>query len=237
MIRTGRFLLVFALLLPTVPALAADGSTKTDGIDLTLLLAPPPVAGSPAARDDLQTVLAVQVARTPAESEAAKADTDRSVFRFTDVLGPGLTPATLPRTASFFKRVELLDKTSVKAAKSYWKHPRPSDISGQVHPLSKEKPGDWSYPSGHATFGYNTAVLLANMLPEKRAAIFDRAALYAHHRVVMGVHFPSDVEAGRIAGTAIAAQSLQDPAWQADFVAARDELRKALALSPAINGH
>jgi len=224
-------LLLAALLLPVVPAFAADSSARTDGIDLTLLLAPPPAAGSPA--EDLQAVLAAQAARTPAEDEAAKADADRSVFRFTDVLGPNLAPTTLPRTAAFFKRVEQLDKASVKLAKSWWRHPRPSDISDKVHPLSVEKPGDWSYPSGHATFGYTTAIMLANMLPEKRAVIFDRAALYAHHRVVMGVHFPSDVEAGRIAGTVIAAQLLQDPLWHADFVAARDELRKSLALKPA----
>jgi len=226
-------LLLAALLLPVVPAFAADSSARTDGIDLTLLLAPPPAAGSPAALEDLQAVLAAQAARTPAEDEAAKADADRSVFRFTDVLGPNLAPTTLPRTAAFFKRVEQLDKASVKLAKSWWRHPRPSDISDKVHPLSVEKPGDWSYPSGHATFGYTTAIMLANMLPEKRAVIFDRAALYAHHRVVMGVHFPSDVEAGRIAGTVIAAQLLQDPLWHADFVAARDELRKSLALKPA----
>jgi acid phosphatase (class A) len=227
------FLLLAALLLPVAPALAADGSARMDGVDLTLLLAPPPAAGSPAALDDLQAVLAAQAARTPAEDEAAKADADRSVFRFADVLGSNLVPTTLPRTAAFFKRVEQLDKASVKLTKSYWKHPRPSEVSDKVHPLSMEKPGDWSYPSGHATFGYTTAVLLANMLPEKRAAIFDRAALYAQHRVVMGVHFPSDVEAGRIAGTVIAAQLLQDPLWHADFVAARDELRKSLALEPA----
>ena len=231
-----RFLLLAALLLPAIPALAADGSTRTDGIDLTVLLAPPPAAGSPAAHDDLQAVLAAQAARTPADDEAARADADRSAFRFADVLGPGLTPAALPRTAAFFKRVNKLDKATVDAAKSFWHHPRPGVVSDQVHPLGVEKPGDWSYPSGHATFGYTTAILLADMLPEKRTVIFDRAALYARHRVVMGVHFPSDVEAGRIAGTVIAAQLLRDPAWQADFLAARDELRKALELTPAIGG-
>lgn len=231
-----RFLLLAALLLPVTPALAADGSSTTGSIDLTLLLAPPPVAGSPAALGDLQAVLAAQAARTAAEDQAARADSDRSVFRFADVLGPKLAPATLPRTTAFFKRVAQYDKAAVKAAKSWWRHPRPGEVSDQVHPLSVEKPGDWSYPSGHATFGYTAAVLLADMLPEKRVAIFDRAALYAQHRVVMGVHFPSDVEAGRIAGTVIAAQLLRDPLWHADFVAARDELRKSLALKPAIDG-
>jgi acid phosphatase (class A) len=228
--KRSALLMLFALLLPSAQALAADGNSKAASIDLTLWLAPPPAAGSSVALDDLRTVLAVQAARTPAEAEAAKADADRSVFRFADVLGPNLTPATLPRTAAFFKRVAQLDKAAVKTAKSYWQRPRPSVISSDVHPLSVEKPDDWSYPSGHATFGYTAAALLAHMLPEKRVALFGRAEVYAQHRVVMGVHYPSDVEAGRVAGTLIAAQLIDDPAWRADFNAARDELRKALAL-------
>jgi acid phosphatase (class A) len=136
----------------------------------------------------------------------------------------------LPKTAAFFERVSKFDKLEVKEAKAYWKRPRPSLVSGQVHPLSKEKPDDWSYPSGHATFGYTTAVLLANMLPEKRAEIFARADLYAQHRIVMGVHFPSDLEAGKLAGTVVAAEILRDPRWQDDYRAARDELRHALGM-------
>jgi acid phosphatase (class A) len=228
--KRSALLIVLALLLTSVQALAADGNSKAASIDLTLWLAPPPASGSPTALADLQTVLAVQAARTPAEAEAAKADADRSVFRFADVLGPNLTPATLPRTAAFFTRVAQLDKATVKTAKSFWRRPRPSVISSDVHPLSVEKPDDWSYPSGHATFGYTAAALLAHMLPEKRVALFGRADIYAQHRVVMGVHYPSDVEAGRVAGAVIAAQLMDDPAWRVDFNAARDELRKALSL-------
>jgi len=146
------------------------------------------------------------------------------------VLGPRLQPKTLPKTAAFFERIADFDKGEVKQAKNYWQHPRPSVVSSQVQPLSKEKANDWSYPSGHATFGYTTAVLLANMLPEKRAAIFARADVYAEHRIVMGVHFPSDIEAGHIAGTVIAAEILQDPNWRQGYEAARLELRHALGL-------
>ena len=129
-------------------------------------------------------------------------------------LESGLQPKTLPKTAAFFARTADFDKDAVKEAKNYWLRPRPAEISTQVHPLAKEKPNDWSYPSGHSTFGYTTAVLLANMLPEKRAAIFARADLYAQHRIVMGAHFPSDIEAGHLAGTVIADDIMHDPSWR-----------------------
>ncbi|GGA17152.1 acid phosphatase [Dyella nitratireducens] len=225
-----RSALLVSLLLIGQPALAYGDGASPAVAPLSNLLPPPPAAGSTAAQHDLQAVLTAQRSRTAQDMAAAKADSERSVFRFADALGLTVQAAALPKTAAFFDRVAKLDKAEAKEAKEFWKHPRPSVVSSQVHALSKEKPDDWSYPSGHATFGYSTAVLLANMLPEKREAIFARAELYGEHRIVMGVHFPSDVEAGKIAGTVIADEILRDPQWQADYDAARGELRHALGL-------
>ena len=225
-----RGALLFSLLLIGQSALAYGDGASPAVVPLSNLLPPAPAAGSTAAQRDMQAVLTAQQTRTAQEMAAAKADTERSVFRFADALGLSAQPAALPKTAAFFDRVAKLDKMEAKEAKEFWKHPRPSVVSAQVHALSKEKPDDWSYPSGHATFGYSTAVLLANMLPEKRAVIFARADVYGEHRVVMGVHFPSDVEAGKIAGTVIADEILRDPQWQDDYAAARSELRRALQL-------
>ena len=225
-----RCVLLLSMLLIGQTALADDDDGKPAIVELSNLLPPPPAAGSIAAQHDLQAVLATQQTRTASDMAAAKADTERSVFRFADALGPGLQPKALPKTVAFFARTTAFDKDEVKDAKNYWQRPRPADVSSQVYPLAKEKPNDWSYPSGHSTFGYTTAVLLANMLPEKRAAIFARADLYAEHRIVMGAHFPSDVEAGRLAGTVLAADIMQDPSWKQDYEAARLELRHALGL-------
>lgn len=233
-----RLALLSLIFLIGQPALADGGNPNRAAVELSNLLPPPPATGSAAAKQDLQAVLAAQQSRTADEQSAAKADAERSVFRFADVLGPSMQPATLPKTAAFFERIAAFDKAEVKDAKLHWRRARPSETSDQVHPLSKEKPDDWSYPSGHATFGYTTAVLLANMLPEKRATIFARADLYAQHRVVMGAHYPSDIEAGRLAGTVIGAELLRDADWHADYQAARAELRAALKLlaEPAQEG-
>jgi acid phosphatase (class A) len=75
-------------------------------------------------------------------------------------------------------------------------------------------------------------LLLADMLPEYRARIMARADEFASHRVVAGVHYPTDVEAGKHAGTALAAFLFASPALQADYAEARRELRAALKLPP-----
>jgi acid phosphatase (class A) len=62
------------------------------------------------------------------------------------------------------------------------------------------------------------------------AAIFKRAAIFGHNRVVAGVHYPTDIEAGRIAGSVIDNVFLHQPGFMADFAKARAEVRLILGL-------
>jgi acid phosphatase (class A) len=90
--------------------------------------------------------------------------------------------------------------------------------------------GGASYPSGSATFGYVAAILLADMVPEKAAAIFAHAEALGRNRVIAGVHYPTDIEAGRISGSVIDNVLLHDRAFMADFDKARAEVRRAIGL-------
>jgi acid phosphatase (class A) len=68
------------------------------------------------------------------------------------------------------------------------------------------------------------------MVPEKKAEIFARAARYSYHRMVGGVHYRSDIEAGRISGAVIAAIMMQNPNFQEEFSKAGSEVRRVLEL-------
>jgi acid phosphatase (class A) len=70
------------------------------------------------------------------------------------------------------------------------------------------------------------------MVPEKRAAFFERQIDYAHSRMVVGAHFPSDLEAGRLVGTVAAELLMQNPRFEHDLAAARASLRAELKLPP-----
>jgi hypothetical protein len=54
-----------------------------------------------------------------------------------------------------------------------------------------------SYPSGHTTYGYTGAVLLAVLVPERYAEMIVRGAEYGNDRVIMGSHYVMDVLGGR----------------------------------------
>ena len=69
------------------------------------------------------------------------------------------------------------------------------------------------------------------MVPEQSAALFARGRLYGESRLIVGAHFPTDLDAGRRIGTAASAAMLQNAQFQADLRAARTQLRGALRLA------
>jgi acid phosphatase (class A) len=226
--------LAFVALIALAPALLhAEGAkpySDNKEINLLLLLPPPPTPDSAQMKAELGEVLTVQVTRTKEMEARAFADATENIWRFANVVNdPKFTAAALPKVAAFFDRVIETEAAVVDPAKDVWKRPRPhlySDLVKPVVPLSKSG----SYPSGHSTVGTLMGIELANMLPEKRAAIMTRAWEYAHNRLVGGIHYPSDIEMGRISGTVIAQTISTHPDFKEEFEAAKAELRAALGL-------
>jgi acid phosphatase (class A) len=223
----------FTLATGTQLVFAEDGTyLNPQEIDLTKLLAPPPAADSARQKADFARVMEVQRTRTPDQVARAQEDIHTSVFRFADVLGPQFNEANLPKTAALFLAAQHDAALVAKGGKRYFKRARPFVNNTDVHPTVPTNPKGFygSYPSGHATFGYMAAILLAQMVPEKRAELFARGREFGQNRIVDGVHYPSDIEAGRIDGTLVANALMENPKFQRDFAAAKAELRTALDL-------
>jgi acid phosphatase (class A) len=192
-------------------------------VDLSQLLEPPPDPASRVAREDVTTMASVEAQRTQADLDEAQADKRRNVFSFADAVGPRFAIGQLPLTAALFARTSGDTELLVAQAKAYFDRPRPEGAR-QTH---------GSYPSGHAAFAACTAILLSDMVPERRDAIFQRAEVFADRRIVAGLHYPTDVEAGWIAGTIVAYALMLQPRFVTDFRAARTEVRAALGYSTA----
>jgi len=232
------FLLLFVIPLPALAAqncmdpmrLGTDHYMYPSQIDLVSVLGPPPAPGSVEGQKDLQAVLEAEHARTPMEIVEAKTNSCFSIFAFADVMGPDFEPAKLPFTVAFFQRVFDDGMHGVAAAKKYFNRPRPFVADKQITTVVQQ-PANASYPSGHATFAYMTAILLADMVPEKAGAIFDRAGAFTRSRLIAGVHYPSDLTAGRIAAAVIDNVLLHDASFQADLAKSRAEVRSAAGLA------
>jgi acid phosphatase (class A) len=214
------------------PVFAEDAKPFADAKEINLLdlLPPPPANDSAQMKAELGEILTIQVTRTPEMAARAVADAEENVWRFSDVIdNPKFTKENLPKFSAFFDRVVETEGAVVDPAKDVWKRPRPhlySDLVKPIVPLSKSG----SYPSGHTTVGTLMGIVLANMVPEKRTAIMARAWEYGHNRVVGGIHYASDIEAGRIAGTVIAQTIMTHDDYKTEYEGAKAELRAALGL-------
>lgn len=225
-----RPFVVLLLLATAGPTAAAEATFVTpDQFDLTKLLPPAPAPNSEQQKRDLADVLAVQKTRTEAQSQRALADATAGTFGFADVLGSNFNAERLPTVAALFDKIRGDAVVAFSAGKEAWNRPRPFDASSEVNPVG-DRPSGSSYPSGASTVGYLTAIMLAGMVPEKATALFARGHEFGDDRVILGVHFPSDVEAGRLAATALAAVLMQDAAFMREFGEAKSELRHALGL-------
>lgn len=220
---------LFGLLLCISTLFADQYYIDKNAVNLMELLAPPPKVGLPEDKEDLKGVLKAQDKRTKALSDRALADAELSVFRFADVMGADFTPAKLPLTTALFEKIKSDGDAIVWVVKDSYKRPRPFLASYAVHSLKTDTKGA-SYPSGHTTFAYECAVILSKMVPEKRYEIFIRAEEYAQNRIVLGVHYPADIRAGRGSGTLLASEFLKNKKFMADFEAAKTELRSVLKL-------
>src|SRR5215475_6881257 len=78
-----------------------------------------------------------------------------------------------------------------------------SGISLAMAPLDR-----YSFPSGHTLHAVSFAWQLSAHFPELAWVVLPLAALIAASRVVLGLHYPSDVLAGAAIGAALAEAGL-----------------------------
>jgi acid phosphatase (class A) len=134
------------------------------------------------------------------------------------------------------QRIETDVSLYVRDAKHRFVRPRPYVIEARLKPCIEDVADNESYPSGHATYGYVIALVLAEMVPERRVALLARADEFGHHRMTCGVHFASDVAAGRSGAEWLVRELDKDPGYRTARSKATETLRAALKLPSAPPG-
>jgi membrane-associated phospholipid phosphatase len=183
-------------------------------------LRPPPAPASDSARMAQETEELRAVQRTPRRVAAAlfweyAAGGTRSYQFWNDLLGRTLLEHRLehdaPRAARAYAllNVALYDAAVAcwDAKYAYWAI-RPVQLDPRLVPLFAT-PNHPSYPSGHSCFGAAAAAVLAQLFPRDAAAFEGLAAESSESRLWAGIHFRSDLEAGRALGRAVAERVLE----------------------------
>jgi acid phosphatase (class A) len=213
---------------PARVAYFIDGSR----LNFTLILPNPPGQNSQTTRVELAELHRIEASRTPQQIAAAQADDrEQDIFIFKRLFGEDFNAASLPLTAALSAHIHNDESVVSKPLKSSFSRPRPFQFDPTLHPVCELNKEPNSYPSGHTLSGYLLAFTLAQMVPEKRVQILERADDYAHNRLVCGVHYLSDVQASQDLAYLIFGAMLSNPNFQRDLAAARQEIRQHLGLA------
>ena len=161
-----------------------------------------PKSGSQVEKDEVKTMLAIQDSRT--SEECAYADSQNAsklTAMFHDNNGP-LTADEASKMEKLTFKLYAEAGLNILVAKKSYDRPRPYDSHPEIKPCI-ELETSTSYPSGHSTIARFYANILAQYYPDRKAAFFKRADEAAMNRVIGGVHYPSDIAAGKVFGDAL----------------------------------
>ena len=199
-------------------------------VDATVFIPPPPQAGGAL---ELAERAIVRGPWTAERRQQALEDNAIDPFAaFDSVLGPNFTRANFPATYAVLDRAGRAAGFAGDPVKFVHRRPRPFVSDSAITPCIPDDErlrASFSYPSGHAALGFGWALVLAELVPSRADAIIERGRDFSWSRVVCGVHYPSDVDAGRVVAAAAIARIHADPDFQREFAAARAELAAAYA--------
>lgn len=213
------------------------GYLTTGALDGVALLGPPPATDSLRGQADRAYYNETRSLAGSARWNDAIRDNDiwagGALKSYACAAGKEIGVRPTPTLYRLLERVELDVRTIGKPAKDHYGRLRPMVGDSQQICVPRE---DWmrtnaSYPSGHAMVGWSWGLILAELAPARADGLIAAGKAVGDSRAVCGVHFPSDIEAGRTLASAMVARLHGDPEFQRDLAAARTELARAPAMS------
>lgn len=215
------------------------GYLPAQAIGAEAYLAPPPARGSAREVGDLEVYSATRALEgsdrwRQAQSDA-NADGPTAPKALDCALGTSLDPAKQPVLLRMLARASTDSDNLSRSAKVKFARKRPFLIKDGPICVAREQ---WlidqgSYPSGHAATGWVWGLILSELAPDRAEVLMSRARSFGESRVVCGVHYVSDIEAGRVVASATVARLHANPVFKADLETARAELTAARASTPA----
>lgn len=205
-IPTLPSLFVLALALPSLAAQVPEP-------DWGAIAGTFPSLGTPEADGERGALVWLHHTRTTKDVARVWKETSPTPECFAEAVGADVTSAARPLTHALMRDATREAITIVLALKNRFARPLPYQTYPGIDPAIPPVPprGEGSFPSLHATLGTVLAQLFAQFRPERAEAIRDKGRLLGSDRVMAGLHYPSDVEAGQRLGKAFAAWWISQP--------------------------
>ena len=210
--------------------------TRADMPDSLALVPPPPAEGSARLNDDIEAYRALTALRNGPRGVQATKDAElkfpAAAGHFACALGVQISEQNTPHLNMLLRRTLADAGFATYKAKDKYQRVRPfvRFNEGTCTPASEAAlRKDGSYPSGHSALGWAWALVLTQVAPDRADALVQRGRAYAQSRGVCGVHWKSDIEAGRLVGSTAVARLQSNAVFQAQVAEAKKEVAKARA--------
>lgn len=198
-----------------------------------ILLPPPPDAGSITFLNDQARYSWGKTMRNT--ERGAQASRDANVdgngvpMAFSEAFGVDINEETAPEILKLIVGMrEDAGDLATREAKNFYNRQRPFSFYEEdtCNPRQQaELSTNGSYPSGHTSIGWATALVLAEINPERQNEILQRGYEMGQSRVICGYHFQSDVDAGRLTGSVVVARLHADPSFLKQLDKAKKEFK------------
>ena len=217
-----------------------QGYLPPGAIDSLALVPPPPAAGSAELAADEAAFRETRKMEGSARWREAVAE-DRifppaGLAHFHCALGAKVDEKNAPVLTTLMTRVVMDAVAVADPVKKKYARIRPSvkdTASAVCLPRGPNDAASGSYPSSHAVAGWAWALILAELAPERASELVRKGREFGENRTVCGVHYPSDIEAGRTLGSALVARLHAEERFKKDLAAAAAEVGSARAMAPA----
>lgn len=149
---------------------------------------------------------------------------------YSSLFGFEISEKNTPAIWKFLMKTSYTGNSSTSTAKRKYMRTRPfaqfNESTWSEYDNAEDLRHNGSYPSGHTSLFWTISLAFAEMVPELQDTILQRAYQYSESRVIVGAHYQSDVDAGRLAASAAFARLHTSPYYLADLKAARKEFDK-----------
>lgn len=194
----------------TVAATAQTGNEKDliilSPFEIDKVIGSFPAPGSVAEAEDLEILRKYQENRTRRDCQVASQQESATLG---SLFGHLLTKAQVEELSIEFLKQYGEAGGNAYLAKKLYGRPRPYMTHRDLQPCIMKETSE-SYPSGHATVARVFARLLAAKFPKRTQAFLNASNQAALNRVIGGVHYPSDINAGIKLGDYLASKMIRD---------------------------
>ena len=203
--------------------------------------APPDTAGAAFTYDIMQYMWGKEMRHNKERADIAVRDAVYSLEciaqEFSEPFGLKISEDETPEIWKLLRDAKATCENISGFPKFYYKRKRPFVRFQEPTATPEFEPElrrNFSYPSGHTILGWASALLLTEINPERADTILARGMMYGESRVIVGAHWQSDVDAGRLAAAAAYARMHTSERFLEQMRLARQEFRIKTGLATIV---